>query len=347
MEAKMNHPLVDQLRFTRSEFRRGLEAVRDPEAQQRFGNMNCLSWIVGHLAWQEQRYWLTRAQGRVLVPELNKLLAYGKPASTPPVEEMWAAWRQVTEAADPWLEALTVETIQAPLAEGLSSTGTFMQRVLYHYWYHLGEGMAIRQMLGHTGLPDFVGNIDALAPYRPDTGHQLSEPRHKESLIQRVQEARARWDDLAGEVPESRWLEPGLSGSWSLKDVSAHLTWHEREMVELLKTRVLAGSELWLRPLDERNQAIYEENRALPLDEVRSQARQVYRELIEELEKLEEEDLHDPNRIAEMPSDWRLWDLLADNTYQHYLDHLPALQDWIAKGRGRLTQAGRLTGDLP
>ena len=42
-----------------------------------------------------------------------------------------------------------------------------MQRVIYHYWYHTGENMAIRQMLGHTGLPDFVGNIDDEAPYTP------------------------------------------------------------------------------------------------------------------------------------------------------------------------------------
>jgi len=46
--------------------------------------------------------------------------------------------------------------------------GSLMQRVLYHYWYHTGENMAIRQLLGHTNLPEFVGNIDDEAPYRPE-----------------------------------------------------------------------------------------------------------------------------------------------------------------------------------
>jgi hypothetical protein len=32
----MAHPLVDRLRFARSEFRRGLEGVSDEEAQRRF-----------------------------------------------------------------------------------------------------------------------------------------------------------------------------------------------------------------------------------------------------------------------------------------------------------------------
>jgi len=162
----MPHPLVDQLRFTRSEWLRGLDGVSDDEALQRLGPMNCISWIVGHLAWQEQRYWLYRAQGRVLFPALNEMLAYGKPASTPPLQEMWQAWRTVTEFADPWLDSLTPETVQAPLATGLSSVGTFLLRTTYHYWYHVGEALAIRQMLGHKNLPDFVGEIDSQAPFR-------------------------------------------------------------------------------------------------------------------------------------------------------------------------------------
>ncbi|MGQ0847748.1 MAG: hypothetical protein ACT4OP_01265 [Actinomycetota bacterium] len=41
-------------------------------------------------------------------------------------------------------------------------------RTIYHYWYHTGENMAIRQQLGHIDLPEFVGDIDGRAPYRPD-----------------------------------------------------------------------------------------------------------------------------------------------------------------------------------
>ncbi|MBI2333868.1 MAG: DinB family protein, partial [Chloroflexi bacterium] len=45
--------------------------------------------------------------------------------------------------------------------------GNLIQRTIYHYWYHLGENMAIRQNLGHSNLPQFVGNIDRQAPYKP------------------------------------------------------------------------------------------------------------------------------------------------------------------------------------
>ena len=164
----MAHPLVDQLRFARGEFRRGLYEVADPFAQQQFEHMNCISWIVGHLAWQEQRYWLIRAQGNLLFPDIHKKMASGKPSSTPQVQEMWDAWQQITTAADPWLDALTTESLQAPFKESQASIGTFLYRMIYHYWYHLGEGMAVRQMLGQLDLPQFVGNIDGLAPYRPE-----------------------------------------------------------------------------------------------------------------------------------------------------------------------------------
>jgi hypothetical protein len=164
----MTHPLVVQLRFTRGEFVRGLDGISDAEAQKRFLPMNCISWMIGHLAWQEQRYWLFRAQDKVPFPQLNDLFAYGRRASTPPLEETWAVWRRVTEAADPWLDSLTTVLLQAPLAEGFSNVGTFLRRTTYHYWYHLGEAMGVRQSLGHTGLPDFVGDIDGLAPYLPE-----------------------------------------------------------------------------------------------------------------------------------------------------------------------------------
>jgi hypothetical protein len=43
-----------------------------------------------------------------------------------------------------------------------------LRRVTYHYWFHLGESQAIRQMLGHRDLPAFVGDINS-APYAPET----------------------------------------------------------------------------------------------------------------------------------------------------------------------------------
>jgi hypothetical protein len=167
----MSHLLVTQLRFARSELTRCLEGVSEEDAVRRIGPMNCISWIVGHLANQENVFWVLVAQGLRIAPGLNDLVGFGKPASTPPLVEMWAAWREITAAADPYLDTLTPEILQTHLQwQGKlrpESIGTMLQRNIYHYWFHTGEAHAIRQMLGHTDLPQFVGDMSA-ALYRPE-----------------------------------------------------------------------------------------------------------------------------------------------------------------------------------
>ena len=105
------------------------------------------------------------------MPALNEVVASGGPATTPPLRDMLAAWREITTAADAWLDALTTEAMIAILAGPgpRRSAGDAIRRVTYHYWFHIGEISAIRQILGHQRLPEFVGNIERRAPYRPDT----------------------------------------------------------------------------------------------------------------------------------------------------------------------------------
>lgn len=165
----MTPPLVEQLRFTRSEWLRALNGVSEKDALHRFAPMNSIGWTVGHLTWQEQRYWLTLSQDHTPVPALNALVGYGRPASTPSLAEMMDAWRTVTSASDIYLDQMTSTKLTEPLEiRGWLTTtrGSLMLRVIYHYWYHMGEIMAVRQQLGHTKLPEFVGDIDAEAPYR-------------------------------------------------------------------------------------------------------------------------------------------------------------------------------------
>ena len=168
----MPHPLVDQFRFTRSEWLRGLAGVSEEDGACHFGPMNCISWTVGHLAWHEQRTFLQRAQDIILFPSLNELFAYGAAMSTPSLKEMLEMWHAISKAADPYLDNLTTETLLTDLllnGEPVGqSRGSALRRITYHYWYHIGEIQAIRQMLGHTQLPEYVGDIETEAPYRPE-----------------------------------------------------------------------------------------------------------------------------------------------------------------------------------
>jgi hypothetical protein len=168
----MVHPLVDQLRFTRSEFLRGLRGVSEADAQRRLEPMNCISWNVGHLAWQEQQYFVTWPTGRRPFPDIDREFVSGGPPSAPPLERVVAAWTTITTEADAWLEGATSDVLESNVMSGGRQIqrryGDLVQRVIYHYWFHTGENAAIRQVLGHRRLPQFVGGIDRRAPYRPD-----------------------------------------------------------------------------------------------------------------------------------------------------------------------------------
>ena len=114
----MAHPLVDQLRFTRSEFMRGLRGLGEADAQRRVEPMNCISWNVGHLAWQEQQYFVTWPSGRRPYPDIDREFVSGGPPSTPSLARVVEAWRAITAEADAWLDAATTEDLERHVISG-------------------------------------------------------------------------------------------------------------------------------------------------------------------------------------------------------------------------------------
>jgi hypothetical protein len=106
------------------------------------------------------------AQGQNIAPELRDLVGFQRPASTPPWDEMWTVWRDITSTADTFLDTLNLEMLSThlvwkdkPISENI---GTLLLRNIYHYWFHLGEAHAVRQMLGHADLPQFVGDLSGV-----------------------------------------------------------------------------------------------------------------------------------------------------------------------------------------
>jgi len=147
----LTHPLVTQLRFARSEFVRFFP------------------------------------QGKVPHPQLNKLVGFGHPATTPPLADMWQVWHDITAESDTFLDTITTEQLSTELKQNPKALedsmfgtvskevmekirargsvrsgenlGTKILRTTYHYFFHTGEAHAVRQQLGHPDLPYFVGNM--------------------------------------------------------------------------------------------------------------------------------------------------------------------------------------------
>jgi uncharacterized protein (TIGR03083 family) len=150
----------------------------------------------------------------------------------------------------------------------------------------------------------------------------------RSTLLNNVRSGRERLDGLLATLTDEQMERPGGESDWSVKDVIAHITWHEREIVNMLRARSMeegVSSHLWGLPTHERNRAIYEGNRDRSLQDVLAESRQVRAELDELLAGLSEEDLTDPGRYKDMPAEWQPWKIIAENTYEHYHDHAGAM----------------------
>ena len=164
----MTHSLVVQLKFAREKFWETLVDISAEHAMQRFGRMNSISWMVGHLAWFEQWSWL-ELPGHTKATDLLDSYDFYTPDVNPPFEDMKAAWHAVMAGVNPVLEAMTEEDLHVhhmfrgkPTRENV---GTRIQRHIDHYWYHNGEANAIRQLIDDRDLPQMIGRIPNWAAY--------------------------------------------------------------------------------------------------------------------------------------------------------------------------------------
>src|SRR6266480_7803409 len=100
----------------------------------------------------------------------------------------------------------------------------------------------------------------------------------KATLLKTLTETRAVWEALLAQIDEERMFQPGAAGNWSVKDVIAHVTWDE--IVPVLRTHVLAGSDLWNLSDDERNEITYQQNKDRALHDIVNEERQAYTALL-------------------------------------------------------------------
>jgi hypothetical protein len=143
----------------------------------------------------------------------------------------------------------------------------------------------------------------------------------KMEFISRVKTTHQDYETILAGLSEAQILQAHTCGDWSVGDVIAHVTWYERQMVGVLTTHSLKGSDLWNLSLEERNAAIHAKNKDRPLPEILVESRQVFQTMLELLEGLAEEDLLEASRFREMPPDWIPWEVIASNTFEHYPVH--------------------------
>ena len=144
---------------------------------------------------------------------------------------------------------------------------------------------------------------------------------NKSTFLTNINENWQIWQAFLAQVSPERLEQPGAAGDWSLKDVIAHITWHEDQMLGVIRNRALRGSPWWNLALDDRNRLIYEQYRDAPLEQVLQESFKVHTALLAALQDFDEAALNDPALIDDLPPEWIPWQLISDNTYGHYEEH--------------------------
>jgi len=100
------HTMVQMLNLTRKEFERNLVGLTDEDARKRIEPMNCISWIIAHVACQHRAFFVDWPAGRKTD---SRYLPYGHgaPPSEPPLDEAMGLWQDACKESEAWLQAAT------------------------------------------------------------------------------------------------------------------------------------------------------------------------------------------------------------------------------------------------
>jgi hypothetical protein len=145
----------------------------------------------------------------------------------------------------------------------------------------------------------------------------------KTEFLNALKNSRTLWFEKWKGIDLFGTSRPRIPGQMSLRDVLYHVAWYEHEMVELLQLRALVGSPWWSLPVDERNENILAEGQSVNLLQAWRQEQQEYAQLLDLLQSMRDEELNEARFFQEMPSDWKPWQVIASNTYEHYAEHFP------------------------
>jgi hypothetical protein len=161
----------------------------------------------------------------------------------------------------------------------------------------------------------------------------------KDDLLVTMRTERAEWEALLAKADETRMIQPGAVGEWSLKDIIAHVTAYEQGLVRWLEGAslgevVVFPDDLDHPDLDHRNALIFAQNQHRLLADIEEESQRVFRQLLALVEGLSGMQLLDADRTEWFVRPrWHekrpLWQCIADDSYRHYRQHVRGIRSWL------------------
>ena len=164
----------------------------------------------------------------------------------------------------------------------------------------------------------------------------MEQPRPKAVLIAALGASRAELESVVSQVPPERITEPGACGSWSVKDVLAHLAVENDWLALQLERRtreevpgpeeLQRNQELGLADNETRNTYYAHQHRDLDLAYVRDWDRRAHARLLVAWAALPESRLQEPDWWTSGRALGSVFDL------GHNREHAQDIQRWLGQG---------------
>jgi len=154
----------------------------------------------------------------------------------------------------------------------------------------------------------------------------------KKELLIRIEASHEQFLDSIDGLSDTALTMSGVNAEWSVKDVLAHLSRWEAELVKLL-WQVQQGN----RPttlhfdnstnVDQINDQWFKEAQGRPLVKVLEDFHAVHNQTLLRLEGFSENDLSDRKRFPGL-MDRPLLDFISGDTYEHEEEHIQQILTW-------------------
>lgn len=156
----------------------------------------------------------------------------------------------------------------------------------------------------------------------------------KAQLLDELQQERAQLEALLAAIGPARMTQPEVAGGWSIKDIVAHLTgWQRRTVARYRAAR--SGDPVisppWppeLESDDDVNAWLYAANRDRSLDEVLSDSRETFQQLVDALSAFDEAELRDPSHFGWLEG----FQFRGVSFFDHFHEeHEPDMRAWLER----------------
>jgi hypothetical protein len=138
--------------------------------------------------------------------------------------------------------------------------------------------------------------------------------------------------DTLTDLPPEQLSQPGVTGTWSVKDILAHLVAWEAEVVTALNQvqNRQVPSIIRIEDIDEWNEKQYHTNAERPLEAIRTDLAGVHKMLHHMIDEFDERALTDNRRYSWMEGEPLLF-LVEDAVILHEQEHADEIRAWRAK----------------